>query len=169
MVSTGNSVFDACDLVELWWQLIDKFSTLVGNQDCWTPISADLVLLHKIDDKLVHKKNAWESLWLVLEFTYHGVNEPGNSFCHFIRKGSCSAHFEKWSVRVMMYLFPLGVSGIGPMRSIPTWCQSFGWTGIGWSPPAAFWSFLFLRWHLSHNPVNRFPVLRQTCFGVVIT
>ena len=34
-----------------------------------------------------------------------------------------SAHFEKQSVKVMMYLLPSDVSGREPIKSILTWCQ----------------------------------------------
>ena len=49
-----------------------------------------------------------------------------------------------------IYLLPLGVSGIGPIQSIPTWHQTFGWVTIGWRPPVDFCSFLLFFWHFSH-------------------
>jgi len=42
MISTCDSMFGACDGVQLGGELIDKFSTLVRDQDCRASISADL-------------------------------------------------------------------------------------------------------------------------------
>jgi len=50
MISTCDSMFRACDGVQLGGELIDKFSTLVRDQDCRASISADLHS-NKIDDE----------------------------------------------------------------------------------------------------------------------
>ena len=44
---------------------------------------------------------------------------------------SPSGHLENKQVTVMMYLFPLGVTGRGPMKSTPTICQTSSLTGMG--------------------------------------
>ncbi len=53
-----------------------------------------------------------------------------------------SGHFEKKHETVMMYLFPLLVSGRGPIKSTPMVCHISSCTGIGWSSAAVFSNFL---------------------------
>ena len=47
-------------------------------------------------------------------------------------KASPSGHLLKRHVQVAMYSFPLSVFGRGPIRSIPTVCQTWSVTGSGW-------------------------------------
>ena len=54
--------------------------------------------------------------------------------------GSVSCHFENKSTRVTIYLLPLGVSGSGPIRSIPTYIK-----GIVQKPTGYHYVQLFIR------------------------
>ena len=65
-------------------------------------------------------------------------------------RGAASAHLEKYSVSVTIYLLPLVVSGSGPIKSIPIWWNNLDLTGMGWSVPTDLFS-LFWRWQRSHD------------------
>lgn len=76
-----------------------------------------------------------------------------------VQESSVFRPVGKYSVALMMYLFPRAVSGRGPIRSIPIHFRTYE-TGIGCSSGHCLSNLLFTRWQVSHllqNSATSFP------------
>lgn len=69
--------------------------------------------------------------------------------CRLVQESSVFRPVEKYSVALMMYLFPRAVSGRGPIRSIPIHFRTYE-TGFGCSSGHCLSNLLFTHWQVSH-------------------
>ena len=73
-----------------------------------------------------------------------------------------SGHLENKQEMVMMYLFPLGVSGNGPLRCTPMVCQTSLFTGMGCS--SAVYLSNLLQNYINKNEFNKTKISGRYLF-----